>query len=139
MTDPTPEQEAHSRLYGRLDSTGGTFDTLGNAIEAADDAGYDVGTIRDRFETATACLQQAFEQLDEQDDPNPEDVQQDVDGAVQAIDDLERSIGDDLASFGLPDHVDSGVYDTFGEWVQYVHQDTLSVMHDAEEWHELAE
>lgn len=129
-------QQLHSKVIGYLDSSGGISSTLANALHAAKEAGFDVHREEDLAATMDSCLQRAFEEAEEGPDADPEEVIDWVDGARQAASDLTRVLDDEKSEFVLPDHVDSGVYDTLGEWIEYVYRDSLAIQSYAEMWAE---
>lgn len=130
---PTREQELFSDLYSHLDETGSTLNALANAIHAAGEAGHQTETLDDIRADIDNGVQQAFEEMGS-DDPDPSEVLDWVDTAESASAKLLRAMDHDAKTFELPDHVDSGVYDTLGGYAEYVHKDMYRVNDVAEEW-----
>lgn len=133
MTEATPEQEAFSRLYGYIDSSGGLHNSLANAIQAADEEGFHVESIEDKAASVDACLDEAMSEMDSL-NPDADEVEDLVSSANSALWDMTRMTGGELDNWELPDHVDSGIYDTFGDFLDYVYRDSLSMTERAEEW-----
>lgn len=139
--DVRPELELESNVLCWLDSSGGDLTALANALHAADEAGFHAESDDDRRADIDAALQQAFDEI-ERDNPDPEAVLDQIEYARSAAGSLRRGLSDhydDLAGFDLPDHVDCGVYDTLGAYVEYVERDLIALESVAEQWVHAAE
>lgn len=133
--EPTDEEIAWSDVYGHLDGTGGLLNALANGLHAAGEAGHPIESHDDRRTDIDNGLQRAFELMDDEGmDADEEEVYEWIDHAASAAGEFYQGLGNDLRNFELPDHVDSGVYGTLGEFTQYVRRDLISVRRKAEEW-----
>lgn len=132
-TDPTREEVPYCHLYSGLDGTTRLLDTLANALHAAGDAGFPIESHDDRRADIDNHCQRAFEELDS-DEPDPETVCEEVQAAARAAHDFYRGLDTDLRHTTLPDHVDSGVHDTLGEYAEYVHHDLTDLRRKAEQY-----
>jgi hypothetical protein len=138
MTDePTTEQELFSKVYGHLDSTGGMFTALANALHAAGEAGHPIESHDTRRADIDNALQRAMEEMDS-DDPDPVDILCLIEVAQTATDKFYRSLNPDLKQFDIPDYVDAGVYNTLGGYAEYVRTDISFLREQAERWVEAA-
>lgn len=136
----TPEEHKFSDVYGSLDGTGGEMTALANAVHAAQEAGHHLETTEDRLSDANFQLQQAFDLMDEEDsDVDAGEVLDHIESAHSFMSDMHRGMPDAARDFEIPDHVDSGVYDTLARFADYVLRDITRVRIEAEEWAELAE
>lgn len=129
--EPTRWEEAFSDVYAGLDSTGGTVNSLFDALDAAEEANIRVSDLRDRLEDADGYLDEAMAEMDGEDDPDADKVESLITSATDMVHDLVREMDSVQESFHLPDDVDSGVYDTLGGYAEYVYRDLLSLQHDA--------
>jgi endogenous inhibitor of DNA gyrase (YacG/DUF329 family) len=129
--DPIPP--AYNDVYGQLDSTGGLLDHLANALHAADLAGFHVESDEDRRADIDAYLDQAWDEIDG-DDPEAEAVEEFARKAAQAASEFHRGLDEEVAEFTLPEHIDSGVYDTLGEFTEYIRNHLITLNHYAEMW-----
>jgi len=136
--DMANANELHSTVLARLDSTGGVLTALHNALYAADEAGFHVQSDRDRAVDIDNYLGRAMEVADDT-DPDPKLVCDRVESARRQASYFRTGLDGDVAAFELPEYVDSGVYDTLGEYARYVEQDIRVLMQYAEAWADAAE
>lgn len=128
------EPESFNDLYGRLDSSAELLDVLANALHAMGEREYFVDTPRDKLADVDNHLGRAFDELDS-DDPDPVDVTDECTAArrsLETVNTMANHAG--FASEELPDHVDSGVYDTFGELTKYVLSQLRAIEQSARDW-----
>lgn len=129
-----PDKEVWSRLYEYLDSSGGLFTTLFNALYAARERGLRYETPEDILTDVDICLNRAFEMLDEEGlDVDPNAVLHEIETARTTMNKFIRSLGDELYDYTPPQHIDLGVYDSFGEFAGYVHSDIIAMEKIAKE------
>lgn len=131
------EKELHSDVLGHIDGSGSTVEPLMGALHAADEDGLYVESDEDRAADIGARLDRAMEEVD-QNDPDPEDVLDEVHGAAAAASEFRRGLSNDASEYEIPEHVDAGVYETLGEYAEYVERDIIRIREKAAEWVEEA-
>jgi hypothetical protein len=134
MTDePTRAEKLHSTLLGYVDGSAPMLDTAANLMEYADAEGYHVESSREKLADVDAHLDRAMEELDS-DDHSAAEVCDYIRGARDAARKARQSMPVGAAEVEVPDHTDTGVYDTIGGWLEYVEQYITTMANYADEY-----
>lgn len=138
MTDEPPtEEELFSKVYGHIDSTSGMLTALSNALHAAGEISHPIESHDDRRSDIDNGLQRAMEEMDS-DDPDPDEVLRWIGHAATAASEFYRRLTPGLKQFEIPDHVDTGVYNTLGGYAEYIRTDISHLRERAKRWSEAA-
>lgn len=130
-------QYYQSMVLAYLDESGGDFKGLAQAIQFAYESGYPTETTDDLLTDLDIHLQNAFDETDKGPDADIGYVIDELDLALSTMSYINVKIEQHgMDQLELPDWVNSGVYDTLGEYFDYFRQSLNVTREYAEYWQE---
>lgn len=130
---PDLSEVLYTEVYNGLDKATDSASALLEAIDVLSAAGYDPTGLVGNQQQIEGLLREAFDEV-KTEDPDIDTVIEKLNLAESSAGRLLRSLPDEADGFELPDRIDTGIRDTFGEFARYIFETVIKTRVDAEQW-----